>query len=127
MSRQRSRDTGPELRLRHELHAAGRRYRVGYPIPGVRRRSIDIAFTRTKVAVFIDGCFWHACPEHGTRPKADAAWWTAKLQRNVERDRETDEALAALGWTVIRIWEHVPTAEAVDLVESALQHRRRTT
>ena len=127
MSQQRNRDTEPELRLRRQLHAAGHRYRVQFPIPGVGRRSIDIAFTRQRVAVFIDGCFWHACPEHGTRPRVDASWWATKLRRNVERDRETDALLGALGWTVVRIWEHLPTDEAVKLVHTNVECRERAT
>ena len=120
MSRQRSRDTTPEVCLRRQLHTMGHRFRVAYPVPGLPRRSIDIAFTRRKLAVFIDGCFWHSCPEHATRPKSDDAWWNAKLQRNVERDRETDQILMEHGWSVLRIWEHVPTEEAACLVAQRL-------
>lgn len=75
------------------------------PEPGIRRRA-DILFTKARVAVFVDGCFWHKCPVHGTEPKANAEWWRAKLQRNVERDRDTDRRLEEAGWTVIRLWEH---------------------
>jgi DNA mismatch endonuclease (patch repair protein) len=121
MRRQRSRNTTPELRLRRALHARGRRFRVIYPMPGMPRRSIDIAFTRQKVAVFVDGCFWHSCLEHGTQPATDREWWKAKLERTVARDRETDDALVALGWTVLRIWEHAPPEEALALVEECLQ------
>ncbi len=106
MSRQARRDTAPEMELRRRLHAAGFRYRVDHqPLPGLRRRA-DIVFTRKKVAVFVDGCFWHRCPEHGTMPASNAEWWEAKLARNVERDAETDRLLAEEGWTVIRVWEH---------------------
>lgn len=106
MSRQSTRDTEPELLLRRELHRRGFRYRVDQPLPGMPRRRADILFTRAKVAVFVDGCFWHGCPEHKTSPVNNAAWWTAKLARNVERDRETDAHLSALGWRVLRVWEH---------------------
>ena len=106
MSVARRRDTGPELKVRRLLHAAGFRYRVAYPIPGQRRRPIDVAFTRQKVAVFIDGCFWHGCPQHGTAPRANAAWWQAKLATNHERDSDTDRLLSALGWVSLRFWEH---------------------
>lgn len=106
MSRQARKDTTPEMLLRRELHRRGLRYRIEYPLPGMRRRRADIAFTRAKVAVFVDGCFWHACPEHGTSPANNGAWWADKLRRNMERDRETDTHLAAQGWTVIRVWEH---------------------
>lgn len=100
------RDTKPELQVRHLLHAAGLRYRVNMPVPGRNRRSIDVAFTRCKLAVFIDGCFWHGCPEHKTSPRANSAWWTAKLGSNTARDVETREHLESLGWTVLRFWEH---------------------
>lgn len=106
MSRQATRDTEPELLLRHELHSMGLRYRVDAPLPGMPRRRADVLFTRAKVAVFVDGCFWHGCPEHKTSPTNNAAWWATKLARNIERDRETDAHLNSLGWTVLRIWEH---------------------
>ena len=118
MSLLRRRDNGPALAVRRLLHASGVRYRVGFAIPGQRRRTIDIAFTRARLAVYIDGCFWHGCPVHGTWPAGNAEWWAAKLLRNVERDRETDAHLAALGWTVLRFWEHEPVGDAADVVES---------
>ena len=77
-------------------------------------------FTRAKVAVFVDGCFWHRCPQHGTEPKANAAWWKVKLDRNVDRDRETDQVLTAAGWTVIRVWEHEDPIEAARRVVTAV-------
>lgn len=92
--------------MRKELHSLGLRYRVAYPVPGQRRRTIDVAFTRAKVAVFVDGCFWHGCPAHGTRPRANSEWWTAKLAANMARDSDTDRILAELGWRVMRVWEH---------------------
>ncbi|MGC2207523.1 MAG: very short patch repair endonuclease [Candidatus Dormiibacterota bacterium] len=103
-----SRDTGPELRLRRKLHAAGLRYRVNYAIrvDDGRRTSPDIAFTRAKLAVFVDGCFWHSCPEHGSVPKTNSHYWPAKLRRNVERDQETTRRLQLAGWEVVRCWEH---------------------
>ncbi|AQX17000.1 very short patch repair endonuclease [Tessaracoccus sp. T2.5-30] len=106
MARQHRRDTEPEMLLRRELHRLGFRYRVDHPLPGMPRRRADVLFTRAKVAVFVDGCFWHGCPEHKTSPANNAAWWTTKLARNVERDRETDAHLDALGWRVLRVWEH---------------------
>lgn len=102
MSRVRSRDTRPEMRLRRALHAAGMRYRLRSSLPG----KPDIVFPRARVAVFVDGCFWHVCPLHATRPKSNKKWWAAKLDRNVERDREVDAALASAGWQVVRIWAH---------------------
>ncbi|MDW3214979.1 MAG: very short patch repair endonuclease [Ilumatobacteraceae bacterium] len=112
MSRQAQKDTGPELAIRRRLHAAGLRYRVDHPpIRGVRRRA-DIVFTKKKVAVFVDGCFWHSCPIHATQPKANAEWWADKLARNKVRDEETDRILEAAGWKVIRVWEHDDPADA---------------
>ncbi|MET9389568.1 very short patch repair endonuclease [Streptomyces sp. NPDC006624] len=125
MSRQPRRDTPQELAVRQILHRAGLRYRIHVPVPGMPRRSIDIAFTKYKVAVFLDGCFWHKCPNHTTSPKANAAWWRAKLDRNVMRDRETTEHLSALGWVVLRFWEHeVPTAVA-ERVHDVVMTRRQ--
>ncbi|KAB1108233.1 very short patch repair endonuclease [Micromonospora aurantiaca] len=121
MQRQRRKDTEPELALRRSLHRAGLRYRIGLPVVGSPRRTIDIAFTRIKLAVFVDGCFWHGCPQHATWPKANAAWWEAKILKNRERDRETTRQLEQAGWTVIRIWEHEPAESAasrlVDVVK----------
>ncbi|MET8462785.1 very short patch repair endonuclease [Micromonospora zamorensis] len=112
MQRQRRKDTEPELAIRRALHRAGLRYRIGVPVTGSRRRTIDIAFTRIKLAVFVDGCFWHGCPQHATWPKANAAWWEAKILKNRERDRETTRKLEDEGWTVIRIWEHESAEDA---------------
>ncbi|WP_043499767.1 very short patch repair endonuclease [Georgenia sp. SUBG003] len=119
------RDTGCELLLRRRLHAAGLRYRVNYPVPGNRRRTIDIAFTRARVAVFVDGCFWHGCPEHGTQPRANAQWWSQKLAANQARDADTTALLEAAGWSVVRVWEHSDPAEAAQLVTDAVREHRR--
>jgi len=106
MQAQQSRDTAPELALRRAVHALGLRYRVDRaPIKGLRRRA-DLVFAPTKLAVFVDGCFWHCCPDHGNWPRVNGAWWRAKLERNVARDKSTDERLREAGWTVVRIWEH---------------------
>ncbi|MER0445959.1 very short patch repair endonuclease [Streptomyces sp. Edi4] len=121
MSRQGSRDTTPELAVRKLLHAAGMRYRVNVPVPGMPRRTIDIAFGRAKLAVFMDGCFWHGCPQHATHPKANAEWWRTKLDRNMARDRETTEHLAAAGWTVLRFWEHESPEFVARLVAEAAE------
>jgi len=124
MSRQPSKDTEVELAVRRRLHAAGLRYRVEFPVPGMPRRRLDVAFPKAKVAVLIDGCFWHGCPEHATRPKANAAWWRDKLDRNMARDRETTDHLTALGWTVLRFWEHeAPEDVAVRVAETVRQRR----
>jgi DNA mismatch endonuclease (patch repair protein) len=115
------RDTGPELALRSALHRSGLRFRVDYPIPTEGRPvRADVAFPRARLAVFLDSCFWHQCPQHATTPKANAAYWRPKLARNVERDREQDARLRAAGWRVLRIWGHVPPGEAVDLVLRAI-------
>jgi DNA mismatch endonuclease (patch repair protein) len=116
MSRMPRRDTQPELALRRELHRRGLRYRVAPSgLPG----RPDIVFGRAKVAVFVDGCFWHRCPEHAVAPKNNAAWWSQKLDRNVQRDREKDVALVDLGWTVLHIWEHESPVGSADRVEAA--------
>lgn len=122
MKANRRRDTKPELALRRLLHAAGYRYRVDYRIdlPGGSRVRPDIVFTKRKVAVFVDGCFWHGCPEHGVAPKTNQAYWGPKLERNIERDRRTGEHLEAAGWRVIRIWEHVPAIEALNVVSQSI-------
>lgn len=123
MSRQARKNTTPELLLRRELHRRGLRYRVEYPLPGMRRRRADVAFTRTKVAVFVDGCFWHACPQHATRPTNNGAWWAEKLRRNAERDRETDIHLEQQGWAVVRVWEHDSPVVAADRVATTVAGR----
>ncbi len=120
MSRARRRDTAPEIALRKLLHARGLRYRVAYPVPGQRRRTIDIAFTRQKLAVFVDGCFWHGCPEHGTSPRANSEWWRRKLEANHARDLDTDAMLRDRGWTVLRIWEHEEADRAAAKVRTVL-------
>lgn len=106
MQANRRRDTSPELAVRRLVHAAGFRYRVDFRLVPALRTRADLVFTRSRIAVFIDGCFWHSCPAHGTRPKSNVEYWSPKLARNVQRDRETDAALEALGWQVLRFWEH---------------------
>lgn len=98
--------TAPELALRRALYARGRRYRVQVRVDGLPRRSVDIVFPRQRLAVFVDGCFWHRCPDHGTDPRTNSDWWRWKLDRTVARDRDTDERLRSLGWHVMRVWEH---------------------
>ena len=125
MRANRRRDTKPELALRSALHAMGYRYRKDLRLDLPRRRvRPDIAFTSRKVAVFIDGCFWHACPDHGSKPKNNEWYWSPKLANNVERDRAADAALADAGWTVVRLWEHVPVADAVAAVIAVVGNPR---
>jgi DNA mismatch endonuclease (patch repair protein) len=113
--------TKPEMKLRRELHRRGMRFRVNYKdLPG----RPDIAFSRARLAVFVDGCFWHMCPAHSTLPKNNAAWWRAKLMRNVERDKEKDDLLTSMGWDVIHVWEHEDTPTAADRVEAIWSTRR---
>jgi DNA mismatch endonuclease (patch repair protein) len=120
MSRQARRDTKPELELRRRLHRLGFRYRVNHPLPGMPRRRADISFSSRRVVVFVDGCFWHGCPVHGTSPRNNRAWWAEKLRRNVERDRETDAILARSGWIAVRVWEHEDPEDAVRRVVEVL-------
>ena len=118
-------NTKPEMALRRALHARGYRYRKDFRLDlPLRRVRPDIAFTSRKVAVFVDGCFWHACPEHGSTPKNNEWYWSPKLAKNMERDRAADEALRHAGWTVVRLWEHVPLADAVAQVITAVGNPR---
>lgn len=106
MARVARRDTGPELAVRRLLWGRGFRYRIDIaPVPGLRSRA-DIVFTRSRVAIYIDGCFWHGCPQHGVAPKHNADWWAAKLDATAARDRRADKVLRERGWTVVRVWEH---------------------
>jgi DNA mismatch endonuclease (patch repair protein) len=120
----RRRDTSPELKLRSALHARGWRFRVDLRIDasGAKPRP-DVVFTRRRVAVFVDGCFWHGCPDHSKVPKSNVDYWRPKLARNAARDRLNDAALRADGWTVVRVWEHEPIDSAVAAVEAALGRR----
>ena len=121
MMRQRRSGTGPELAIRKRLHELGFRYRVNVtPAGGPPRRRADIVFTRQRVAVFVDGCFWHSCPIHGTLPANNSEWWRAKLEANAKRDRDTNTQLEASGWAVVRVWEHERPEDAVRRVVDAL-------
>ena len=125
MRANRKRDTGPEVRLRSELHRTGLRFRKHYLIrcPELSVRA-DIAFPGLRLAVFVDGCFWHRCPIHGNSPRVNQRYWKPKLDGNVERDRRVDSALEAEGWRVLRVWEHVPLHEAARLVQRAVEKSR---
>lgn len=111
-----SRDTRPELRLRQALHSLGLRYRVHWSLPFDRRRRADLAFTRAKVAVFVDGCFWHGCPEHYVPPSSNFSYWRDKVEGNRARDIDTTSRLEELGWVVLRAWEHEPVDDVVQRV-----------
>lgn len=124
MSRQAVRDTAPEMALRSELHRRGLRYNVHRrPVPDLRREA-DIVFPARRIAVFVDGCFWHGCPDHRTHPRRNSSFWLDKIDGNRSRDADTDARLRAAGWTVIRVWEHEDPADAADLVEYAVQASR---
>jgi DNA mismatch endonuclease (patch repair protein) len=120
MQSNRGRDTAPEIRVRRLLHAAGLRYRIDFSPLGERRRA-DIVFTRRRIAVFIDGCYWHGCPEHATLPRRNADYWLPKLARNTERDRETNEVLTAAGWLVLRYWEHEDPAAVANAIVAVVR------
>lgn len=119
-SAQATESTRPEMLLRRELHGRGLRYRVQYRVPGLPRRRVDIAFTGARLALFVDGCFWHACPEHCVVPTANRDWWLWKFQTNTQRDADTDAKLHELGWTTLRIWEHEAPQGAADRVVTLL-------
>ena len=122
----RSRDTTPERLVRSLVHAQGLRYRVAArPLPNLRRTA-DLVFRPTKVAVFIDGCYWHGCPDHYVAPKTNAGYWSDKVARNVARDRDTNERLRGSGWTVLRFWEH-EAAEgcALKITETVTRLKKR--
>ena len=123
MQSNKSRDTKPELALRSAVHALGLRYRVSAkPLAGVRRTA-DLVFPRAKVAVFLDGCFWHGCPQHHTVASANAKFWADKVEGNRARDQNTDERLADAGWVSVRIWEHEDPREAAQRVEEVVRAR----
>lgn len=123
MSKTRQRDNAREVSLRSALHRRGLRFRLHRRIIDGSKRTVDVVFPRARLAVFLDGCFWHGCPLHASWPKTNADWWRAKIETNRQRDRDTDERLTATGWTVIRIWEHEKLEEAVKRVEAALGKR----
>ena len=118
-------DTKPEVRLRSELHRRGLRFRKDFTVrAGPIRVRPDVVFTRAGVAVFVDGCFWHGCPDHQVIPKSNRDYWVPKLERNIERDGQVGEALSDDGWTVIRVWEHEDIAPAADRIEQAVVEQR---
>lgn len=124
MQQQKTRNTGVEIALRSELHRRGFRFRVHRrPLRGVRREA-DIINASIKLAVFVDGCFWHGCPTHATWPKANDEFWRRKIEGNRERDRDTDRRLEEAGWSVVRVWEHESVSEAADRVMTVVEQLR---
>ncbi len=124
MSRLPRKDTVPEMALRRLLFAEGFRYRVHRRVPGMPRRTMDIAFPRLGVAIFVDGCFWHGCPDHGMTPKANRDWWCRKLDGNRRRDAETSAHLSSLGWVVLRFWSHEEPSAMAESVGVCVRLRR---
>jgi DNA mismatch endonuclease (patch repair protein) len=121
----RSRDTVPEQLIRRLVHAQGLRYRVAArPLPDLRRTA-DLVFRPAKVAVFIDGCYWHGCPEHYVPPKTNSGYWSDKVARNMARDRDTNEQLKKAGWLVLRFWEHEPPDECATQIADEVRKRRQ--
>lgn len=124
----RSRDTKPERLIRSLLHASGLRYRVAARPLADLRRTADVVFRPAKVAVFIDGCYWHGCPEHYVPPKTNQGYWSGKVATNMARDRDTNDRLAQAGWTVLRFWEHEsPNACALQIAATVDRLRPRRT
>jgi DNA mismatch endonuclease, patch repair protein len=115
------RDTAPEMSVRRLLHSRSLRYRVDYlvPLSQVRRRA-DVAFPALGLAVFIDGCWWHGCPSHKGSAQRNSEWWSAKIDSNVKRDRDTDERLRGIGWEVMRFWEHDDPRVVAEVIEEAV-------
>ena len=125
MQANRGRDTKPELALRSLLHSRGLRFRVGHPLPFDRRRRADITFTRVNLFVFVDGCYWHGCPEHFQIPQTNTDFWMNKIRGNRVRDVETTERLESMGATVLRFWEH-EDSEAIAAKVAAVYLRLRS-
>lgn len=122
----RSRDTTPERLIRRLVHANGLRYRVAArPLPDLRRTA-DMVFRPARVAVFIDGCYWHGCPQHYVPPKTNPGYWSDKVARNIARDRDTDQRLTKAGWTVLRFWEHEPPEHCAAHITDEVERRRST-
>ena len=116
MAKVRQKGTGAEVVLRRELYQRGLRYRVGFEVLKKPRRVADIVFPGLRIAIFVDGCFWHGCPEHATWPKQNSEFWRQKIEANRARDADTNERLRSIGWTVLRFWEHEPPTEAAEIV-----------
>ena len=126
MQRVRQKNTSAESALRRELHAHGIRYRVQVRVLIKPRRVADVAFSGLRVAVFVDGCFWHGCPAHATWPKQNADFWRTKIEANMARDNDTDERLRAEGWKIIRVWAHEEPKVAAARIAHILERRRES-
>lgn len=124
MQRTRGRDNPFELAIRSRLYANGLRYRIHFPIPGLKRTSCDLAFPRLKIAVFLDGCFWHGCEKHPPSVKKNTDFWLSKIARNRARDARATAHLTELGWTVLRFWEHEAVETIVEKIASTIQASR---
>lgn len=124
MARVRQKGTDAELSLRKELHARGLRYRLHLPLLSQPRRVADIVFPGVRVAIFVDGCFWHGCPEHVSWPKSNAQFWREKIERNRARDADTDRRLRDSGWRVVRVWAHERAGEAARRIERVVRVER---
>ena len=120
MAKVRQKGTDVEIALRRELFRRGMRYRVDYDVLRKPRRVADVAFPGLKIAVFVDGCFWHGCPEHATWPKMNAAFWKQKIETNRLRDSDTNSRLFSIGWTVLRFWGHQSAIEAAEAIETTV-------
>lgn len=123
MRANRKRDTNPELRLRRQVHKLGLRYQLGRRIAGEPPVMPDLVFAGAKLAVFVDGCFWHGCPDHGVQPRTNIDYWGPKIQKNKARDQRVDRSLQALGWQTVRIWEHEDPVKAAARIRSIVETR----
>lgn len=126
MRAQKRRETLPELALRRQLWSRGLRYRVDAPLPMRSRRRADVLFTGARIAIFVDGCFWHSCPEHCHLPKTNTSWWRLKFRGIVRRDRDTDAQLASAGWLAVRVWEHEDPVQVAREIEQLVRDRTTT-
>jgi DNA mismatch endonuclease, patch repair protein len=124
MANVRQTGTDPEVALRRELYRRGLRYRVNYEVMKKPRRVADVAFPWLKIAIFIDGCYWHGCPEHATWPKQNAEFWRQKIETNRLRDADTNSRLLDVGWTVLRFWEHQSPIECAETIAQKIATTR---
>ena len=125
MRRVRRRDTPPEVALRRAFRRRGLGYRVDFrALPDAPWR-VDVAFVGRRVAVYVDGCFWHRCPQHGSMPRANAEWWASKLRRTSERDAQATRELTEAGWQVVRVWEHEDVEDAADRITALVRAHRQ--